>query len=203
MAAKFDNINDVNGKFVGTICYYDKKAVFIKEAGKDGDGDFVVWIQFANGTRGRFVKLTDPAFSYRDFNIGYSNNNQYAVWWYRIPHKQYRQGLKKDQMSCFCPEIPHAGMEYPFQFNKPFALMLQNEYPNIQEASKLLRDAEEGRSIVAFHRDFALKWDRMHQDHILEYRGNQVGVNINSSLTEFRLVPEFQHVQEALKEALC
>lgn len=203
MVVKFDNLADVTSKFVGTVCYYDKQAVYVKNCDSPNGVEFKAMIQGSSGSalgRGKWIDIHDEAFRYRDYNIGYANAGGYACWWFRQPHKQYQQGLKKSQMGWFSPDNPHIGMEHPFQYSPAFIKMLENNYPSVDEVNTMLRG--EKAQAVAFHRDFALQWDKIHQDHILMYRGQQIGVSLNPKLTEFRLVNEFQHVKEALKEAL-
>lgn len=200
MAAKFDNLDDVQSKFAGTVCLYDGKAVYVKHGEQDAEinGGFVLYVQSPGG-KGKYVKLIDPLFSYKDFNIGYANMGQYASWWYRKPQKQYRQGLKQEQMG-WKTSTPGAAPEDYFQFNKIFNAMLENNYPTIDQCQAILKTQH--ASVIAFHRDFALSWDNIHNDFILEYRANRIGTVIGNNVKNFKLLPEFQHLTEALKEAL-
>src|SRR5690606_29840516 len=116
--------------------------------------------------------LSDPEFNYREFNLGYANAGVYAGWWYRRPHKQYSQGLKKHQMGW---RTSHPGYhpDEPFGFTKSFIQMLENNYPHLDVCQQQLRDHV--RLAIAFHRDFALTWDEIHNDFLLEYRGKKIG----------------------------
>lgn len=203
-ALLFDNLEDVQAKFQQTICYYEKKSVMVKSAHyaenaegvKDGN-KFQLAITPLSG-RVKIIQLEDPALNYKEFNLGYANCGQYAVWWYRKPIKQYRQGLKRDQLAFSSSEPYIDGME--FTFSKNYTMMLENDYPNMEAVEKWLRDKKV--KIMAFHKDFALTWDYIHEDFILEYRGSKIGTSINGNLKEFRLLAEFRHLAESLQEAL-
>lgn len=200
MAADFDILEDVGGKFTGTIVLYDGRAMAVKschmsEKIKNG---YSLLLQGVNG-KVVVVELNDPLLNYKNFNIGYTNHTNYVVWWYRRPLKQYHQGLRKTQMGCKLAN-PEIMIEENFGFYGPTCKMLEGDYPNIGLTGELL--GREQAKAVAFHKDFALSFDRLHKDHILEYRGNKVGVSTNSKFNDFRLLPEFEHLNEALMEAL-
>lgn len=203
MAAKFDNLDDVISKFGSTICYYDKKAVLVKTAVPHPEqlNKFQVHLSPIGG-RYKLVDLDDPAFDYKNFNIGYANAGTFAAWWYRKPTKQYQQGLKKSQLGVKAsPKNGVFAIEEGFTFSKPYVSMLENIYPDPGVCANILADKK--MTVVGFHRDFALGWDDLHQDHVLEYRGTKIGVSINKTLTKYRLIAEARHLHEALEEALA
>lgn len=200
MAAQFDNLEDVGGKFNQTVCVYNGKPVYVVCAETDAEivGGFVLYIQDKNGKK-QYIKLTDPKFSYKDFNLGYANSGPFASWWYRKPSKQYQQGLRHNQLS-YRTSIPGTGPEEPFGYSKPFNRMLENDYPKLEDCMKWLRDKH--AQAVAFHRDFALSWDAIHGDYIIEYRAKQIGSSVNPGVSAVKLMDEYTHLTEALKEAL-
>lgn len=200
MVAMFDNLADVDSKFSGTVCYYEKKPIIVKGAAKhpEKENEFTLLIS-SQYSKPKYVNLNDPNLNWRDYNIGYANIGPCASWWYRRPAKQYRQGLKKDQLSYKTSNVnlpPDEG----FNYSKPFILMLEDSYPDIKLCKHIL---EEGNiKVISFNRDFALSYNKLHEAHVLEYHGKYVGVSTNQKLTEYRLMPEFQHLQEALQEAI-
>lgn len=198
MAAVFDNLEDVQSKFNGTICYFNKKAVMVKAANIviDKPNEYILTIAGQNG-RSSNILLSDPGFSYKDFNLGYANANNYSMWWFRKPSRQYRQGLRRDQLGWLASDHSKV-VEDNFNMAKPYTLMLENIYPSMEECQRRL--LEEDTNLIAFHRDFAIAWDNMHNDFILEYRGKKVGLSVNSNLDKFQLKPEFNHLAEALTE---
>lgn len=202
---EFDNIDDVKSKFVGTICYYDGNPIMVKTASFqcDENGKFIP-MRFEltvvpYGDKSRVIKLEDPLFNYKEYNLGYANNAHYAVWWYRVPYKQYQQGLKKEQLH-YISSDPHFMVEENFNFSKPYVCMLSNDYPNMDLCEKVLKDQK--TKMAAFHKDFALSWDDIHEDFVLEYRGVKVGASLNGNLKEFKLTADYKHLAEALMEAL-
>jgi hypothetical protein len=200
MAALFDNLDDVNSKFSGTICYYDKKPIYVKQAIPDpvNNGEFILYVQTSAG-RNKQIKLTDPLFNYKHFNIGYANTGSYAAWFYRRPTKQYRQGLKKDQLY-YKMSIAHGMPEESFNLSKSFIAMLENVYPKLEDCRELLMNHT--KVVVAFHKDFALSWDHIHDDFFIEYRGKKIGTSVGHNLMKYNLLAEAKHLEEALQEAL-
>lgn len=198
MAATFDNLEDVVSKFTGTVCVYDNKAVLVKSANylEDEPHVYTLAINQYGVRNAKTIKLSDPALNYTDFNIGYANQNMFASWWYRRPTRQYRQGLKGDQMGV---RLADNNIDPGhFNFNGPFVAMLENSYPSTEECKKFLKD----RALysVAFHRNFALSYDNLHEDFIVEYKGRQVGITPN--FKEFKLRDENHYLQQAVREVL-
>lgn len=198
----FDNVDDLQTKFVSTICMYDGQAVFVKQVAEKADKRFTLFIvNHGKYTRGKHIELTDPAFNYVDFNIGYANYQKRCVWWYRKPIRQYRQGLKSEQMGYRNP----GGMYMDdlvdmanFGISGVYVNMLENNYPHLNDC-KLLLDRDDGVKSIAFHCDFAISYDDMHNDYIMEYCGTKIGTSHN--LIGFNLKPEYKHLTEALREA--
>jgi hypothetical protein len=204
-APEFDNLEDVRSKFVNTMCYYKGKPILVKSAGfqEDKEGNFIpnkfVLSAAHFQDRSKAIKLEDPEFNYKDYNIGYANSAHYAIWWYRKPVKQYQQGLKKEQLS-YVSSDPYMIIDDNFNFSRPYVAMLENDYPDLNFCEKVLKDGK--TRIAAFHRDFALSWDVIHEDFVLEHRGRKVGASLNGSLKEFKLMADYKHLAEALMEVL-
>jgi len=193
MAAFFDNIEDVQTKFVSTICYYDGKAVIVKNADILEDGKYYLTVSGING-RNKQINLDDPLFKYKDYNMGYVNTHGQAVWFFRRPIKQYRQGLKKEQTG-YIKAIP-GGLAEGFGFSRPVCQMLENIYPSLEECKVAVHDQDV--LSLAFNRDFAVAWDHIHEDYLLEYRG----VSIGSGTKSFRVLPSYSHLNDKIKEVI-
>lgn len=201
--ANFDIIEDVMQKFNGTVIMYDKKAVLVKaisfDPEKPGQMDqFCLQTVSPNARSIKNINLNDPALDYKNFQIGYANGGAYASWWYRRPHKQWSQGLSHKQMG-WRVAIQGGQAHDGFSYQKPFINMLEGIYPSIETIKKTLIDHE----VVsrAFHRDFALSYDDIHDDFVLEYHGSRIGSSLDRELKQFRIVPEARHLIEALQEA--
>ena len=199
MKPTFDNLEDVQSKFAGTVCMYDDKAALVKSASISAEdaSSYVLSIQAWNTPRGKQIKLLDPKFKYTSFNLGYANNGMYAGWWYRKPAKQYRQGLKADQLFARTSD-PNIGCGH-FNWSSAFARMLENVYPTLEQSHKAVVD--QLATVSAFHKDFAISWDSMHEDYVIEYRGIKIGVSPN--LKEFKLRAEHRYLTEALMEVIA
>lgn len=201
MKCGYDNLEDARSKLMGTYCLYNDKAVNVKGVniapGQHADtGVYVVYGTYMTSGKEFNCSLDDPKFNCSDFNIGYVNRHTSAAWFYRNPAKQYKQGLRYDQVGLKCSNRQYGMMD--FKSGKAVAAMLENTYPSFQEAVKLLKDQE--ANIIAFHRNFAMTYDRVHEDFILEYKG--VNIGYTSNLEEFKLLNEHGHLYESLKEAI-
>jgi hypothetical protein len=205
MAKTYDNLEDAKSKLYGTIVYYEDTPVYVKgvfngvdavPGGKEND----FYLQVTDNLVGKkhsIKPVVDPKFNFTKFNLGYANHKTSAAWWYRMPLKQYRQGLKSDQLRFHASEKA-MGMGGQFSFNGAMCIndMLMNVYPNIEVAEKEARDADYTR-VVAFHKNFAMSYDHIHKDMILEYKGQVIGYIAGGN---FHLIDECEHLHESLKE---
>lgn len=197
--ADFDLHEDVNQKFIGTVVMYDKKAAYCKDTAvsleKPG---FNLALQISGARSFKVVNLNDPALNYKNYKIGYCNGGSYASWWYRKPHKQWSQGLKSNQMG-WRISVPGGHVHDNFGYSKAFNNMLEGIYPDIESVKKALID--KNVMALAFHQDFALSYDEIHDDFVLEYHGTKIGASLDRNLKQFKIMPEARHLIEALQEA--
>lgn len=200
MAAQIDILEDVNQKFTGTIVMYNGKAVLCKGVtNAEKVGEFCLQLAAPSARELMMINLNNPALNFQRFEIGYCNGGAYSSWWYRKPNKQWSQGLRSNQMGYKCSN-PAVGPHDNFGFSKPFIKMLESAYPTIRECQKILMD-ENGTQCLAFHRDFALSYDDLHEDFLLEYHGIRIGTSIDKDLKQFKIKSESRHLIEALQEA--
>lgn len=196
----YDILDDAKNKLVGTIVYYKGKAVFVKDVqpmDTDDGVKYVVYMANLNGGKRMTALLDDPDLNYMNFNLGYANAHGYACWWFRHPMRQYAQGLKAGQLGRVASRREFYDMG--FNYNGSICKMLENSYPKFQEIEKELKD--EDQLAIAFHRDFAASWDKVHRDMIIEYKGRLIGHSTN--LKDFELMDEYKYLTEALKEAVA
>lgn len=198
MLAQFDNLDDVNSKFNGTICRYKGEPVSVIEVlpSENTPGSYMLRLKSVQERALLSIEITDPAFSFRDFNIGYSNWQNYAVWWYRKPLKQYQQGLKKNQVGF---RALNYDQDLQFGWNNSCIKMLQNQYPTMETCHRAITTA--GHINMAFHRDFALFALPDEPMVGLEFRGRPVGKG-STDLQKFDLKPECSYLQETLQEIM-
>lgn len=203
MAKHYDNLDDVKSKLAGTIINYNDVPVVCKAAVLCEDDMESFMLHITNSLTGRnmhHVKLQDPKLNWTKFNLGYINyGNHGAFWFYRQPLRQYRQGLKAEQMKYLASErTPDFGLNFPGPC-KQTEDMLLNRYPSIEEIEKKLKDGE--APTVAFHRDLALSWDKIHKDMILEHKGKLIGC-MSAKMTDVKLSDDYEHLTETIKEVI-
>lgn len=196
----YDNYEDAKAKLAGTYCMYRGKAVVVKVVAGNGENLGTQFKVLCNDmSTGKpldyYIDIDDPEFDAVNFNLGYVNYGKATSWFYRIPTKQWQQGLKPTQMGSKCSNRDWYG--YDFKGGKQIAQMLQNEYPKFQEATVILKTGS--ALVMAFHRNFAVSMDTIHDDFIIEYKGENIG--FTHDLETFKLMSEFEHLHEALKEA--
>lgn len=199
MGKYYDNIEDVRSKLLGTIVYYNEVPVIVKDIAQDGVNEFILYFTKSMLGRGHESRpLTDPGFNFTRFNLGYANYGVHgALWWYRLPAKQYQQGLKANQLSYKAVNQNMMG-GIMFKVGQPIEQMLLNKYPSFDEAIHAIQ-VSDGNLTTAFHKDFAVSWDKIHKDALLEYKGKLIG---HLPKGEIKLVNEFEHLYESCKEAI-
>lgn len=192
----YDNLDDVKAKLIGTYVYYKGEVAYVKDAKGTAKG-YSIAIQEYEQPKLKWIMLDDPEFNYTRYNLGYVNYGSDVAWWCRIPAKQYQQGLRPNQMKCvtgdknldFMPQI---------QFSGPTVRMLKDDYPSLDQVVEPLRIGYV-RS-MAFHRNFAVSWDRIHEDFLLEYKGRIIGHMKDES--QVKLLGEFDYLKESVNEVL-
>ena len=201
----YDNFEDCKTKLSGTYVYYDGKAAFVKDVFNWVDehtgaqtGEYGLGIITSNSRNRSAVKLSDPKLNYMDFNLGYANYGDAAVWWFRIPNKQYSQGLRYNQLGRYSTSMAHY-QNAELNWSKPSIDMLENRYPKFSLAEEWVKTDK--AAVQAFHKDFAISWEPVHKDLILEYKGKQVGHFTDPK--HINLLDEYKHLTEAIREAVA
>lgn len=202
----YDNFDDVKTKLGQTIIYYKGQAVFVKDIqpipNEAGDIyiDYTLSIAFQDKRNMQKVKLSDvDNLNYLKYQLGYANFHGTAIYWYRKPVKQYKQGLKADQMHYKIADGNQMMQDQPWNFNRPVIDMLEGRYPTFKEAKELIKMGV--AKVLAFHKDFAFSHNPVFDEFELEYKGVKIGhtpdfVNIN-------LTDKYAYVKEALMEAVA
>jgi hypothetical protein len=198
MKCGYDNLDDARSKLLTTYCYYNGRAVYVKYVNPVDpiidNGKYTVGGHHMTDNTPFDCNLEDPLFNCADYNIGYVNNRLQALWFYRLPLKQYKQGLRWDQIQS--KGTLSAMKVADFKALKPVGLMLENKYPTFQQA---VSNAKAGVH-VAFHKNFAMSYDSVHEDFIVAYKGVDIGHTKNCE--DFKILKQFGHLYESLKEAV-
>ena len=196
----YDNLKDAQDKLLGTICMYKGRACLVREViphNPDNTPPFGLTLAFRNTRSLTRTTTDDKDFDFRHFKLGYAHHSGVIAWWYRKPVKQYKQGLRQDQVKAVLSKPEHyRGIAW--DWSQDIVDMLENSYPSLGTCQKMLMDGE--NSAMAFNRDFGLSYDKIHKDYIFEHRGRLVGQT--SNFKNFTLLEEFKYLNESLKEIL-
>jgi len=202
----YDNFEDCKAKLGQTIIYYKGKAAYVKDIqpipNEAGDVyiDYNLTLAFVDKRNMQKVKLSEAdSLNYLKYQLGYCNFHGTAIYWYRKPVKQYKQGLKADQMHYKITNPNLMLHDQPWNFTRPIIDMLEGRYPTVKEAAELLKNG--AAVILAFHKDFAIAHNPVFDEFELEYKGTKIGrtpdfVNVN-------LTDKYAYVKEALMEAVA
>jgi len=198
----YDNLDDLKSKLQGTIIYYKGQACWVKDCGVNDVDETGVptayYLKLTNRKKNSMsVLLNDPDLNYMHFKLGYCNYDGYAVFIHRKPVKQYKQGLKGDQIDWKCATAP-IHINFDFNFNSHICDMLEGVYPTAKYVADALK--YQLSSNKAFHPNFAMSYDTVHEDYILEYKGVKVG--FSQDLKNITLKEKFSYIREALVEAI-
>jgi hypothetical protein len=192
----YDNLEDAKVKLFQTYCLYKGRAFIVKDVALVADKKFMVMGTSLASGRTVECMIDDPEFNCSNYNIGYVNQYHAAAWFYRIPLKQYRQGLRHCQVRLKASKSAYRDMS--LGANKAVGRMLENDYPAFDEACGLIKEGT--AEIIAFHKDFAMTYDGIHRDFLIEYKGENIGYTHDGK--DFKLMDERSHLIEALKEAV-
>lgn len=201
----YDNLNDAQSKLLDTLIMYDGYGVYVQEVRSNEEDVTVIELKVqrpGRGAKGEWVKLTDPKLRYMQLTVGYVNYNGESKWFYRHPVRQYRQGLRGEQLGG--RDESGLRVEYNIRFNDLYnkhscwAEMLENKYPTIEEATKKVSDGTATK--VGFHKNFALYRDKFRKDFVVEYKGRPIAVTQDVT-GHCEPVEEFRFLREELQRA--
>lgn len=200
----YDNLEDCRHKLVGTIIYYKGEAVFVKDVmvpDLDAEGaptGYILRLSRRNTRSLESVPLESPDLNYLHFKLGYANVRGFSPYFYRKPIKQYRQGLRQDQLSWRLSSRYFADDGDIFRFSNETCDMLEGKYPPLENCVEIIR--RDLCTTMAFSPTFALNYESVHNDYLIEYKGVKIGYS--PDLKNFNLDDKFTFVRESLMEAL-
>ena len=197
----YDNLSDAKSKLESTYCLYGGKAIVVRQVYCHPDpgtdtGEYFAKCAYLESGRGLTIDINDPEFNCSDFNIGYMNINGQAAWFYRSPAKQWQQGLKSNHFYSISSKLGNNAVS--FKNGAALAAMLENRYSHIIPASQALKTVD--YSVIAFHRNFAMSYDRIHEDYIFEYKG--VPFAFTKDFQNIGIKDDFKHLSESLSEVM-
>lgn len=205
---QYDNVGDANAKLVGTLAYYDNKGIYIQEVligtpTAPGGSTIVVVFSYPGSKKTGSCMLDDSKLRYMQYNIGYVNHRGNSAWFYRMPVRQYRQGLRGDQLGS--RDETNLARTVNIRFGDiarqttAFTDMIENNYPGIEEVVKQLEEHPEYVK-MAFHRNFAMYRDKFRKDYVIEYKGQPIGFKADID-GPCQMTDDFVFLREELQRA--
>jgi hypothetical protein len=198
----YDNITDARSKLEGTYCLYRNKAVCIRMIYHTGgeenldNGDYIAKATYIESGKSAIFPINDPEFNCSDYNLGYYSRSGKAAWFFRSPAKQWQQGLKTNQLSSISSK--YGKDAFVVNINVGLAQMLENRYDYIAPSLEFLKSG--ALETVPFHRNFAMSYEPIHEDYLLEYKGAIFG--FTKDFENIEIKSGFQHLRESLNEVI-
>jgi len=174
----FLNLDDFSNRFKDTFIYYKGVPRYVKSVTADHTHQpetfMFVSYSFKGGmdsSSGKNILLDDEGINFRNYSLGYTQlDNFNALWLARTPGRQWKQGLRRDQLQIVGQmDDPMSGDV--LQANRYTYDMLTDNYPTIREALDTLRANPAIGVKVPVHKNFALYRGRRMKIPLIEYKG--------------------------------
>lgn len=185
-------LHDLRQMFQNSLVRYNTEPVMIGHVSAGFRADCV----FIGNNEEQVLDLRDEKFDFKPVNTGYVNLQGYSFFITRLPRRQWKQGLSKDNVEIKY-NLPYADdgrfeKAYHRVVNldcKPLYNTIKNIYPSLAQA---VESFEDNNVEIAFDRQFCVNKNGM-----LFYKGSEVGkVDLNTLKIEFK--KEFHFLEKAL-----
>lgn len=162
------SVDDLVAMLRNTVVRYDNKWTLVKEILDEK----TIKVHFLKTREEDIVLLNDPLLCVDAPNIGYVNGNQTAVYCYRRPTRQYRQGIHREQL--FFQNATSDKQEtlrrYLYEWSeKSLIALLSHKYYSVDEAIKVIEN--EGYEAAAVSKAFAIS-----KGGSVLYKGEEIGL---------------------------
>lgn len=196
----FVSQDDFSNRFKDTFIYYNgiPKYVHSCTQTKASDPgtyafncfDFNDELDFSKKVQ--LVYLDDEGVNFRHYNLGYSQYNEFGCMWVaRMPARQWKQGLRKDQ----CQFVGYQHDDEAVHLLTPTKYtyrMMMNEYIDPKNAIEFMKAHVRRGVKLPIHKNFALYAERNSTDLAPEYKGIMI-----TQLSEgggLQVKPEFRYL---------
>lgn len=205
MGLLYETVEETQTRLYETVFLYKDQPVLCQgvscdeDGGENPEGINLSLLFYPRCVETASVKLNDPDLNYRNYNLGYCNLNRGASFIYRVPTRSgYKQGLCRNNLG-ISKITPSIGVP---EFRSivtsiGFRDMLRGVYPTLSEAASRL-EADDAPVSVAFHKNFALMFDKFRKDYLLYYKGDRVAFGTSSA---FDLPAEFRYLREIITQS--
>ena len=202
MVAPYENAADANQQLGQSVIMFDGNPVWVHEVRSLSSGSIVAVCYPMLAMKDMMtIPINDPRLDARDLGnrLGYVNTFQHtgAVFCSRIPARQFKQGLSKNNVAIGSRDGPRIFGFETLRGLSGFTDCLRGHYPSIQEAKDRLTKEPEIPSI-AFHKYFALQHDEL-GFFVVMYRGERVAWGDPES---FKIPTHYKYLKELMQELI-
>ena len=188
----YDTAEQSSLRLRGTIVAYKNRPVIVLEVNADNTLNIADVIGKRNVAK---VALNDPDLNIQEFKLGYVNYQGRALYLTRVPARQQRQGLCRQNIVVKAGDFRNYFVDGMLS-SAGFVDAFQGIYPTFEEAVNVLRTNLEVES-VAFARRFALKRDVELGYFELFYRGDKIAWG---DPNQFNIPSEYLYMSELMKQ---
>lgn len=201
----YENVEEVNHRLANTIVMYDGEPMLVTQGSQRVGGPVsVVLRRLKNRPEGKnefVVPLDDPALNYRTFALGYINFTATgeALYVTRNAARRTKQGLDDNNVVVqHSSEVGRVNLSTLRSYSDSFFDFMAGRYPTFGEARERFKKTSGNLQSVAFHRNFALHYDRRLGLDTLFFKGRKVGYCGNDN--KLVLGPDYQYLRELVHE---
>lgn len=198
----FISLEDFSNRFKDTFIYYKGVPKYVHSCtqlkARDTDSLAFLAFDFEGGldlnVEPQVINLNDEDVNFRQYNLGYVQYNAYnSMWCARMPARQWKQGLRKDQ----CQFVGYVEDD-AFAILQPGAFtynMLMNIYSSPQKAIETVKAVSGTRrsARIPIHKNFAIYGEHRGTDFGLEYKGINIAPRPGTGAKP-EIIKDFQYL---------
>jgi len=191
----YENLDrhDLSQIFSESILMYEKQPVYVRDVDEDGLLDLEA---FCSRKR-MVVSPTDSGIDFTPIPLGMCNAESQAIFLSRIPKRQFKQGLCKQNLLAWTLDGAPGHNDVDYIMNRGTTSLsdtIRGQYPSIDEAVKMV--TEGGKDSVAFNRYFAIT-----ADGEVFYKKTRVGM-YHVGESKFMFLKSQEYLAEVLDYAI-
>lgn len=182
---------DLSAMFKDTVVKYNNTPVYILHINPGLRADI---LNLGNGEES-VKSLLDNEWCFKPINTGYVNIQGYSFYISRIPSRQWKQGLHRENVKIKY-NFPYGDVRMNIGYErvrtlicKPLHNMARKIYPSLQQAVEMFED---GNTEIAFDRQFCVS-----RTGVLYYKTEEVG-GVDLDTLEVKFDKRYEFLRKAL-----